>query len=48
VLREMFRTKSSEVTEGWKRPHGEELYDMYSSPKIIRMIKTKIMRYRGI
>jgi len=48
VLRKTFRPKSGEVTGGWKRPHGEELYDMYSSPKIIRMMKARIMRCRGM
>jgi hypothetical protein len=33
-----------EVTGGWRKLHNEELHDLYTSPSIIRMIKTRRMR----
>jgi hypothetical protein len=42
VLR-IFRPKRDEVTGEWRRLHNEELYGLYSSPNIIRAIKS-IMR----
>jgi hypothetical protein len=39
VLRKTFGPKSEEVTWEWKKLHKEELYALYSSPNIIRMIK---------
>jgi len=44
VLRRMFRTKTDEVTGEWRKLHIEELNDLYSSPKIFRVIKSRIMR----
>jgi acyl-coenzyme A synthetase/AMP-(fatty) acid ligase len=41
VLRRIFGTKRDEVTEGWKKLRNEELHNLYSSPSIIRMIKSK-------
>jgi hypothetical protein len=35
------------VTGGWRKLHNEELSDLYSSPCIIRMIKTGRMRWAG-
>jgi hypothetical protein len=43
-LRRIFGPKRDEVTGGWRKPHDEELYDLYSSPSIIRMIKSRGMR----
>jgi hypothetical protein len=36
-----------EVTGGWRKPHNEELHNLYSSPSIIRMIKPRRMRWAG-
>jgi hypothetical protein len=35
------------VTGGWRKLHNEELRDLYSSPSIIRIIKSKRMRWAG-
>jgi hypothetical protein len=32
---------------GWRKPHNKELHDLYSSPSIIRMIRSKMMRWAG-
>jgi hypothetical protein len=39
VLRRMFGPKRDEVTGEWRKLHTEELYDLYSSPSIVRVIK---------
>jgi hypothetical protein len=39
ALRRIFRPKRDEVTGEWRRLHNEELYALYSSPNIIRVIK---------
>jgi hypothetical protein len=44
VLRRIFGLKRDEVTGGWRKLHNEELHNLYSSPSIIRMIKSKTMR----
>jgi hypothetical protein len=44
VLRRMFGPKRDEVTGGWRKLHNEELHNLYSSPSIIRMIKSRRMR----
>jgi hypothetical protein len=41
VLRRIFGPKRDEVTREWRRLHNEELNDLYSSPNIIRVIKTR-------
>jgi hypothetical protein len=43
VLRRIFGPKRSEVTGGWRNMHNEELFYLYFSPSIIRMIKPKRM-----
>jgi hypothetical protein len=35
------------LTGGWRKLHNEELRDLYSSPSIIRIIKTRRMRWAG-
>jgi hypothetical protein len=47
VLRRIFGPKRDEVTGEWKKLHNEELRDLYSSPSIIRMIKSRRMRLMG-
>jgi hypothetical protein len=48
VLRRIFGPKRDEVTEGWRKLHNEELQNLYSSPVIIRMIKSRRMRWAGM
>jgi hypothetical protein len=47
VLRRIFGLKRDEVTRGLRKLHNEELHNLYSSPSIIRMIKSKRMRWGG-
>jgi hypothetical protein len=47
VLRRMFRPKRDEVTGGWRKLHNEELHNLYSSPSIIRMFKSRKMKWAG-
>jgi hypothetical protein len=37
----------NEVTGGWRKLHNEELHNLYSSPSIIRMIKSRRMDWAG-
>jgi hypothetical protein len=47
VLRRIFRPKRDEVTREWRKLHSEELHILYSSPNIIRQIKSWRMRWAG-
>jgi hypothetical protein len=47
VLRRIFGPKRDEVTGGWKKLHNEELHGLYSSLSIVRVIKTRRMRWAG-
>jgi hypothetical protein len=47
VLRRIFGPKGDEVTGGWRKLHNEELHNLYSSPSIIRVIKSRRMRWAG-
>jgi hypothetical protein len=47
VLRTIFGPKRDEVTEGWRKLHNEELHNLYASQCIIRMIKSRRMRWAG-
>jgi hypothetical protein len=46
VLRRIFGPKRDQVTGEWRKLHNEELYDMCSSPNVIRVIKLR-MRWAG-
>jgi len=47
VLRKIFVPRRDEVTGEWRRLHNEELNDMYSSPNMVRVIKSRRMRWAG-
>jgi hypothetical protein len=47
VLRRILEPKRDEVTGGWRKLHNEELHNLCSSPSIIRMIKSRNMRWAG-
>jgi hypothetical protein len=47
VLREIFGPKGDEVTGECRKLHYEELYDLYCSSNIIRVIKSRTMRWAG-
>jgi hypothetical protein len=47
VLRRIFGPKGDEVTGDWRKLHNEELHNLYTSPSIIRMIKSGRMRWAG-
>jgi hypothetical protein len=48
VLGRIFGPKGDKVTGGWRNLHNEELRNLYSSPSIIRMIKSRRMRWSGL
>jgi hypothetical protein len=47
VLRRIFGPKRDEVTGDWRRLHNEKRNDLYSSPTIIRVIKSRRLRWAG-
>jgi hypothetical protein len=48
VLRRIFRSKRDEVMGWWRKLYNEEFHDLYSSPNVIRMIKSKIRLARYV
>jgi hypothetical protein len=48
VLRKIFEPKRDEVAGGWRKPHSKELHDLYFSPSIIRIIKSRRLRWAGL
>ena len=46
ILRQIFGPKSDE-NEEWRRLHNEELHSLYRSPNIVRVIKSRILRWAG-
>jgi hypothetical protein len=47
VLRIIFGPKRDEVTREWRKLHNEELHNLYSSPDIIRQVKSRRLRWAG-
>jgi hypothetical protein len=47
ALRKIFGPNKDEVVGGWRKLHNEDLHDLYSSPVIIKMIKSRRMRWAG-
>jgi len=47
VLRRVFRSKRDEVTGEWRKLHNEELRDLYSLPNIVRVVKSRRMKWVG-
>jgi hypothetical protein len=47
VLRRIFGPKTYETIGGWRKLHNEELHNLYSSPDMIIMIKSRRMRWAG-
>jgi hypothetical protein len=47
VLSRIFGPRRDEATGEWRKLHNEELHDLYSSPSIIRIMKSRKMRWAG-
>jgi hypothetical protein len=47
VLRRIFGPRREKVTGEWRKLHNEELNDLYSTPNIVRVIKSRRMRWAG-
>jgi hypothetical protein len=48
VLRKTFGPKRDEMIGGWRKLHNEELRNLYGSPNIIRMMKSRVMRWQDL
>jgi hypothetical protein len=47
TVRQIFELKSDELKGDWRKLRNEQLHNLYSSPNIIRMIKSRRMRWEG-
>jgi hypothetical protein len=47
MLRRVFGAKRDEITGEWRKLHNEELKDLYSLPNIVRVVKSRRMRWAG-
>ena len=47
MLRRVFGPKRDEATGEWRKLHNEELSDLYSLPNIVRVVKSRRMRWAG-
>jgi len=47
VLRRVFRPKRDEVTGKWRKLHNDKLSNLYSLPNIVRVVKSRRMRWAG-
>jgi hypothetical protein len=47
VLRGIFGAKRDEVPGEWRKLHNEELHDLYCSPTVVRVIKSRTIRWAG-
>jgi hypothetical protein len=47
VLRIIFGPKREEVAGGWRRLHNEKLHSLYASPKVIRVFRSRRIRWEG-
>jgi hypothetical protein len=45
MLRRIFGPERDEVTREWRKIHNKELNDLFSSPSIVRVIKSRRMRW---
>jgi hypothetical protein len=45
VLRRIFGTKGDDISGNWRKLHNEELHNLYSSPSVIRMLKSRRMEW---
>ena len=48
VLRRVFVPKRDDVTGEWRKLHKDELMDLYSLPNIVRVVKSRRMRWAGM
>jgi hypothetical protein len=47
VLRRISGPKREKVAEGWRRRHNEKLHNLYASPNVIMVIKSRRMKWAG-